>query len=278
MNRVLLSFFITLLLYIALFLIFQIDLRPKLHTLPKKVSRFNISDIRFIRPKKMPPKVQSKNFKKPPLHPKKKEPKIEKLQEKLKKLNTSKNVPIKKKKKIEKVVKRKIIKKRTNLVKRNIPKKVHHTLVSKKETKETNQSKVPSLMQLFAKKSQPKPKLSNLPPQIKKLYKNDFSTFTKNQKKFIKDNLSKIGMITQKYLYLRGYPYIAVKTRQEGVNLVEFYLHPNGDITGLKILSSSGYEVLDKNTLETIKTAYKDYPLPKETTLIRIYVRYSIIY
>ncbi|BCD60023.1 MULTISPECIES: energy transducer TonB [unclassified Nitratiruptor] len=274
MNRVLLSFFITLLLYIALFLIFQIDLRPKLHTLPKKVSRFNISDIRFIKPQKRVHKMQQKSIKHPPIQPITKRPQIKKLQEKLKKLNTPKN-PIKKQKKIKKVLKNKAIKKR---IKSKKIKKIHHTKIAHKRTKETNQTKIPSLMQFFAKKNKPKPQFTNLPHQIKKLYKDDFSTFTKNQKKFIKDNLGKIGMITQKYLYLRGYPYIAIKTRQEGTNLVEFYLHPNGDITDLKILKSSGYEALDKNTLETIKTAYKDYPLPKETTLIRIYVKYSIIY
>ncbi len=140
---------------------------------------------------------------------------------------------------------------------------------------------MPSLEALFAKAPTPqkaKAGLSKLPPELRKLYRDDFSTFTKEQKRFLQDNLTKIATITQKYLYLRGYPYIAVKTRQEGINAVEFLLHSNGDISDLRLLTSSGYEALDKNSIETIKTAFKDYPRPKTTTKIKIFVKYSIIY
>lgn len=114
--------------------------------------------------------------------------------------------------------------------------------------------------------------------EIEKLYKGKFDSFTKGQKEFIKKNLSLIGKITQKYLTQRGYPYFAAQTRQEGMNIIQFYLYPNGDIKNLKIIKSSGYETLDQNSIDTILEAYKDYPRPKEKTLIRIYVRYNIIY
>ncbi|PAF46848.1 siderophore-mediated iron transporter [Helicobacter sp. 12S02634-8] len=106
---------------------------------------------------------------------------------------------------------------------------------------------------------------------IDELYGDEFGDLGSAEKDFIKNNLRDIGRITQKYLQ---YPRTAAYLGQDGQNAVEFYLHPNGDITDLKILKKSGYVILDRNTLKTIEIAYKDYPRPSVTTLIRIHVRY----
>ena len=111
---------------------------------------------------------------------------------------------------------------------------------------------------------------------IKQLYGSEFNTYTPTQKKFIRNNLSTIHQITQRTLSRNGYPDIAVRTRQQGTNIVSFYLHPNGDITGLRLKKSLGYAALDKNTLKVIRLAYKDYPLPNKKTRLIFYVRYSI--
>jgi protein TonB len=108
---------------------------------------------------------------------------------------------------------------------------------------------------------------------IKKLYGKEFDQMTPAQQKFIQDNLSGIGRITQQYL---RYPEIAGKMNISGQNVVEFTLYPNGDISDLKLYKDSGYEVLDGNSLKTVKEAYKDYPRPSQPTKIRIFVRYSI--
>lgn len=111
---------------------------------------------------------------------------------------------------------------------------------------------------------------------IKKLYGSEFNTYNQTQKKFIRNNLGTIHRITQHTLNMNGYPEIAVRTRQQGTNIVSFYLHPNGDISGLRLKRSLGYEALDSNTLEVIRTAYKDYPLPNKKTKIIFHVQYSI--
>jgi len=111
---------------------------------------------------------------------------------------------------------------------------------------------------------------------IKQLYGSEFDSFTPTQKKFIKKNLGAIHRITQRTLIQNGYPDVAVRTRQEGTNVVTFYLHPNGNITGLRLQSRIGYTALDENTLQVIRIAYKDYPHPKTTTKITFYVQYSI--
>jgi TonB family protein len=108
---------------------------------------------------------------------------------------------------------------------------------------------------------------------IKQLYGDEFERMTEAQKEFIKDNLGSIGRITQKYL---KYPDAAGRLSMQGRSVVEFFLHPNGDISGLNLLDSSSYHVLDQNSLETIERAYKDYPRPSQTTKIRIYVHYQL--
>lgn len=105
------------------------------------------------------------------------------------------------------------------------------------------------------------------------LYGEEYNSFTKIQKVFLQKNLKNIGRITQKYL---RYPAIAVKTHQQGMNIIQFILHPNGDISGLKLINSSGYTSLDKNTIKTVEIAYKDYARPKTATKIKIYVYYKL--
>lgn len=108
---------------------------------------------------------------------------------------------------------------------------------------------------------------------IKKLYGEEFERLGKEEQKFIKDNLGSIGRITEKYL---RYPDVAGQLGQEGTSVVEFFLHPNGDISDLRLIGSSSHKMLDKNSVETIEIAYKDYPRPTVKTKIRMYVGYSI--
>jgi TonB family protein len=111
---------------------------------------------------------------------------------------------------------------------------------------------------------------------IRKLYGKEYDSFSAKQKEFIRTNLSLIHRITQRTLIRNGYPEVAVQTHQQGTNIVSFYLHPNGDISNLKLKRRIGYSALDNNTLQVIKIAYKDYPLPAKTTKIVFYVTYSI--
>ncbi|MCB4779050.1 MAG: energy transducer TonB [Sulfurovum sp.] len=122
-------------------------------------------------------------------------------------------------------------------------------------------------------KNQPSSRNSHL---IQSLYGEVFYTFTKTQQRFIKDHLFEIYRITQNTLVLNGYPSIAIHTRQQGTNVVSFYLYPNGDISNLKLIKPMGYETLDKNTISVIQIAYKDYPHPKTKTKIIFNVNYTL--
>jgi len=190
--------------------------------------------------------------------------------------------------KVEPKAKKKVVKKES---KKKPEKKVEKKVTKKRVVKKTKTYKKPkrsgdplanALMgsgtSLFPSKPTRQPSSSGSygTRMINQLYGEEFHSFSKSQQKFIKNNLGTIHRITQNTLTRHGYPQIAVRTRQQGTNIVSFYLHPNGDITGLKLKKRLGYESLDQNTLDVIRIAYKDYPLPSKKTKIIFYVKYSI--
>lgn len=231
----------------------------------KKVDKTSKANVRYV---KLVQKVQEvqKPVKKP----------------EAKKIEKPKQEKLKTYKKVEKVTPQKKVQKVTK------PKKIIPKPIEKVEIRPTPTKQVPVKAQrkreTIPKKSlenfllaQPEPvdiqMLDDITKSYLKLYGEEYNNFTKVQKVFLQNNLRNIGRITEKYL---RYPKIAVRTRQQGMNIVEFFLHPSGDISDLKLFNSSGYSVLDKNSLETIEIAYKDYPRPKTKTKIRIYVYYNL--
>ncbi|MEA3554048.1 MAG: TonB family protein [Campylobacterota bacterium] len=200
---------------------------------------------------------------------------------------------IKKKKLIQKeTIKEKSIKKKKIVKKRETVKKV----IVKKEIKKIQKSKVKKQIDLkrfftidksniikseennlyekkrsIEKELKEISKLDQRTQSYLKLYGDEYFLLSKEEKRFLKTNLSRIGQITQRHL---KYPAISIRTRQKGINMVEFMLHNNGDISNLMITDGSGYTALDQNTIRTIKIAYKDYPKPYQEIKIRIYVRY----
>lgn len=168
------------------------------------------------------------------------------------------------------------------LAKKNIPKKIKHKKVSKKKLK--NKPKevsriIDSAIKSYKKNinnkdiSKDDDKIDNRTKQYIKLYGDDFKNYDKVTKLFIINHIKDIGYITQQFL---EYPYLSIQASQSGMNVVSFFLHPNGKITNLKIEKSSKYFLLDDNTIETIQKAYEQYPKPSKTTLIKIFVTYIL--
>ena len=185
--------------------------------------------------------------------------------------------PEKKKKVVKKEVKKKPQKK---LVKKKAPKKKKQ---KKQKPRRSKDSLANALMgsgtSMFPQQyTPPAPASSGAygAQMIKRLYGSEFDTYSQTQKKFIKNNLGTIHRITQRTLSMNGYPEIAVRTGQQGTNIVSFYLHPNGDISNLRLKRDIGYQALDQNTLDVIRIAYKDYPLPNKKTRIIFHVQYSL--
>lgn len=186
---------------------------------------------------------------------------------------------IKKKQKIKKLLK---VSKSKNTIKSALDK----TIDIKNYEKQNNTNFQKSTLQKFLEK--PRDNLNDLESMVKsyksnhpnlklenniELYGEEFDSFTQVQKVYIRNNLNAIGRITQYYL---RYPRISVRTKQQGENIITFILYPNGDISKPVLIKNSKYTALNKQTYETIKTAYKDYPRPKEPTKIIIRVRYKL--
>jgi len=111
---------------------------------------------------------------------------------------------------------------------------------------------------------------------IKELYGEEFGKLTSGQQQYIIDNQEIMRRITQEVLTRVARVNLSNDLNVNRNNVIEFYLHPNGDMTDFKFLSKSGYYVLDDTTRETIEYAYSRYPRPQEKTLIRYNVYYNL--
>ncbi len=188
--------------------------------------------------------------------------------------NVTKTVPKPVKKVVKKEEKKKIVKK---VQKKSVVKKTKQYRQPKRSSDPLANALMGSGTSMFpTQRSRPSSSGSYGARMINQLYGEEFNTYSETQKKFIKNNLGTIHSITQRTLTRNGYPDVAVRTRQQGTNIVSFYLHPNGDISDLKLKRHIGHQALDQNTLDVIRIAYKDYPLPNKKTKIVFYVRYSI--
>jgi len=298
--RFFVAFIVSLLIYalvIWLFVTRFSDIEVYHHKKNDHIIKIDIRNISIPqKPTPPAPKVQKRKVEKEPTvatpivvpkkkhvkkKPTKKRPIVKKKPHKKStpKKKLTKKKPIHKKAIKKKVPKKKILKKRP---KKNIPKQestddivyIPDAFIEQPKTpKESN-----DLASFLGSPSQPQPKsTSRRYPnrKIKKLYGSSFHNMTPTQQKFIEDNLDEIQEITQRTLTRRGYPQVAAKTGQEGTNVVSFNLHPNGDISNLRLKTRTGYRSLDENTLTLIRVAYKDYPYPKTTTKIVFYVTYS---
>lgn len=112
---------------------------------------------------------------------------------------------------------------------------------------------------------------------IKELYGSDFGKLSAGQQKYILDNQEIMRRITQQVLNRQASVSNINGLNVNRSNVVEFYLHPNGDMTDFKFLQQSGYFILDDITKSTIEFAYSKYPRPTETTLIRYNVFYNLL-
>lgn len=281
--RFFIAFFISLLVYLLLIWLFitqfsHIEVPPRKNN--DHVIKIDIRNI--IEPKSKPvvvkppvkkvvdkKKVEPKKVVKKKVTPKKKITKKKITKKHIVKKTSLKPKPKHKPK--HKVTKKSVKKKDDNIV--YIPEPF---IVKPHEQKVEKSDDLASFLGA-ATPSRPASRTKHYPnKKIQKLYGSTFHNFTPTQKKFIEDNLNIIQRITQNTLTRRGYPEGAGRTGQQGTNVVSFNLHPNGDISDLRLKRRIGYRALDDNTLELIKTAYKDYPYPSTTTKIVFYVTYSI--
>jgi protein TonB len=72
------------------------------------------------------------------------------------------------------------------------------------------------------------------------------------------------------------YPYLARRMGWEGEVLLSFRLNPTGEVEEIKVLKSSGYEVLDKSAVNAVKRASKHFPRPQQIVLIKLPIQFKL--
>lgn len=95
----------------------------------------------------------------------------------------------------------------------------------------------------------------------------------KEREKFLLEKLYVISKIVQKNI---NYPYIARRMGWEGKVVISFIFKKDGQIDFLIVEKSSGYEVLDKNAIDTIKRVSKYFPLPPVDVKIKLPITYQL--
>ncbi|MEA1893151.1 MAG: energy transducer TonB [Campylobacterota bacterium] len=112
--------------------------------------------------------------------------------------------------------------------------------------------------------------------ELKNLYGNEWGKLTAGAQKYMLDNREVMRRITQQILTRVARVNLKQDLNINRSNVIEFYLHPNGDMTDFRFLEKSGYYILDDTTKETISYAYSRYPRPDEKILVRYNVFYNL--
>jgi len=297
-NRSTFALFVALLIHIVIFLLLWVLLSTASHDIDKhlkkqeKKIKISLKDLP-IKHKKSG--LTKKKIQQPKIAPPM--PKGSQLKKIIKPRKQVKYEPKKALKKPKLNKPKKLVRKKSSKPKPNIeplpPKKPYIPLLAEKKELNTTKSvkkvtqKNKVLAWLYedvadkeskAKKSTTTTDSSSISQNIKELYGEEFGKLSPGQQKYILDNQEIMRRITQQVLIRVARVNIPRDLRVNRHNIVEFKLHPNGDMSDFKFLSKSGYYILDDTTKETIEYAYSRYPRPKETTLIRYNVYYNLAY
>ena len=260
MKPIIYAFILSIILHLLIFI--PIEFKKNEPKKKEKVKVEKKSTVRYVKllPKKVVvPKVEPKKIEKII-----KKPKQYKIVKKKQIIPQKKKSVIKKAKKLPSTKQKQIVKKFQTQKKVSIkPQEKRKTIKKKSLENFLLSNPVPVDVEM----------LDEITKSYIKTYGKEYEKLTNVQKVFIQNNLKNIVTITRSYY---RFPSIAIKLRKSDYNVVEFLLHPNGDISGLKIIKNGQYSFYDKSIIETIQYAYKDYPRPKETTKIRFFITYKV--
>lgn len=94
----------------------------------------------------------------------------------------------------------------------------------------------------------------------------------KARQRYIKEHFSYIRDIITKNI---SYPYMARKMGWSGRVTVSFIIAENGSVKDIRIVESSGYDLLDKNAVDTVRKA-SPFPRPPVTAEIVVPMVYRL--
>lgn len=111
---------------------------------------------------------------------------------------------------------------------------------------------------------------------IQRLYGDKFNELSEGEQKYIIDNQELMRRITQGVLDRYARSRLPDNIRINDINMIEFFLYPDGSISDLHFLKNSQLSILDDTTKEVIELAYAKYPRPQQKTRIRYRVYYDL--
>ncbi|PHR54999.1 MAG: hypothetical protein COA44_11645 [Arcobacter sp.] len=283
MSRSTAALLIAIMFHILLILlfIFFMNLKPSEHRVKPQEHRIKVSLKEKPKTSKKSAAVKNKikPIEKAPPMPKGKQ--LKELVQAPKKAQKTKKVPKKAQEKPKKVLKKKPSKQKKQVQKPTI--NVKKTIVKKDVNTTKPVKKKSHLYAMLSKKQVTKTKRKSkhqagtkIGKDFKEAYGEAFGRLSEGEKKYIVDNQEVMRRITQEQLNRLAPVNIPRNLNINTSNIIEFYLLPNGDITGLKLITASGTEILDDTSLQTIEYSYHRYPLPKQKTLIRYKVGYYL--
>ncbi|MFN3870873.1 MAG: TonB family protein [Aquificaceae bacterium] len=93
------------------------------------------------------------------------------------------------------------------------------------------------------------------------------------QDMYLQEKLFLISSIVQKHI---SYPPLARRMGWEGRVVVRFTLTSEGKLENVHIEKSSGYDLLDKNAMETVKRVAHLFPKPPVDVVVKLPVNYRL--
>ncbi len=93
------------------------------------------------------------------------------------------------------------------------------------------------------------------------------------QEQFIKEKLSVVSSLVQKNI---TYPPIARRMGWEGRVVLAITIREDGHLESVEIITSSGYEVLDRNAVEAVKKSCHLFPKPPVKVRVILPVAYKL--
>lgn len=140
-------------------------------------------------------------------------------------------------------------------------------------------TKPPSLSQTLQDNAN-NAKLQNLPSRVQdelyKLYGTELDSMSKEQKDYLAESYFINAEVFQRTADRMGYPKLAAYLRQQGKGIIEFTLHPDGHIDGIKIVTSTGFEALDESMRLVVEQSAKSLKRPPRPISVRLGGHYRL--
>ena len=270
MNNTLKSFIFSIIIHLLLaapfiYIYGNIEKKREIKTVSIDLNMINTLPIKETVEKKTPPLLKKEKRAKP----------LEK--KKIKKEIVKKTIKPEKEKKVVKKIKPKKIEKKSIVKKEPLKKPAAKPKPERVEKKHTKTEEKIIEKEKIVKKTEDK-KVEKIAEKVfKKKPENKSLKEEKKDENYVKtymnENLSYIVKAIKKY---KRYPYSAKRKGFEGKSILSCIFTKNGELKDIEIKTSSGYKMLDSNSIEILKQASREFKKPSRDITLYIPFNYYL--